>query len=945
MAIHPADQASASSETDECELEQTPAGVPQNPAQSSDHPNLVALEEETRRRLEIESTLQDSEARYRLLYDNNPTMYFTLSPDGTVVSVNQFGATQLGYQPQDLIGQSVLSVFKSEEHAAVLEQLTVCTASPLKVFQWEIQKVRKDGTTLWVKERAQAVMDHVGQILLLVVCEDITERRLTEDYMRESEERWRALFEHAGVGIAQLSLNEQFLRVNSRLCETLGYSSKTMLRRRCQDFVHPDDLSVTQGQLNELLIGKYPSFSMETRWHRSDDAWVWVDLTVSLVRNASSTPAYLIAVIQNIGDRKNAEEALQKSETRFRQIAETIEEVVWSADAASGKALYISPAYERVWGRTCASLYDNPESFLDSIHPDDRGGVLAALGKHRGIPFDQEYRIVRPDGAVRWIWDRGFPVRDPGTGHVTHYVGVALDFTERRQAGEALRLSESAIRELHEITSRKAVSFDQQIRELLDLGRRRFQLPIAAFTTLKGEQLELTAIRSDRPMMGEGTLLPQCSICTETLKKNSTITIEHLGNSEWKDGSACFFFEFESYLGTSLLVDGQTFGTICFMDYKPYRGRFSEADKDFLLLMARWITHELERQNSDLVLQNQEEALRASEERFSKAFRSSPYPMIVTDLETGRCLEVNEASLQAFGFERHEVIGKCTLTLGLWPNPAEGQKLIDRLTTEGSLQNLDMTIYTKTHSERRFLISCELIELNKTRCMVAVGTDITEQRRAEEALRRSEQAVRQAFEDRERLSQDLHDNLLQSLYAVGMGLELTRQRIQRISRTNAKRLEQSVGQLNNVIREVRTFISHVQPPMVLEQTVGDALRTLAGSFMATGAGVISVSVDDEISLRFSAEQRTHLLAIAKEALSNSIRHTKADRRMVTLRRQGNKIRLQVIDNGRGFLPSRRQTQGMGLQNMRARARKLRGRIAITSVLTQGTTVTLTIPST
>ena len=337
MAIHPADQASASSETDECELEQTPAGVPQNPAQSSDHPNLVALEEETRRRLEIESTLQDSEARYRLLYDNNPTMYFTLSPDGTVVSVNQFGATQLGYQPQDLIGQSVLSVFKSEEHAAVLEQLTVCTASPLKVFQWEIQKVRKDGTTLWVKERAQAVMDHRGQILLLVVCEDITERRLTEDYMRESEERWRALFEHAGVGIAQLSLNEQFLRVNSRLCETLGYSSKTMLRRRCQDFVHPDDLSVTQGQLNELLIGKYPSFSMETRWHRSDDAWVWVDLTVSLVRNASSAPAYLIAVIQNIGDRKNAEEALQKSETRFRQIAETIEEVVWSADPAIGK--------------------------------------------------------------------------------------------------------------------------------------------------------------------------------------------------------------------------------------------------------------------------------------------------------------------------------------------------------------------------------------------------------------------------------------------------------------------------------------------------------------------------------------------------------------------------------------------------------------------------------
>jgi len=178
-----------------------------------------------------------------------------------------------------------------------------------------------------------------------------------------------------------------------------------------------------------------------------------------------------------------------------------------------------------------------------------------------------------------------------------------------------------------------------------------------------------------------------------------------------------------------------------------------------------------------------------------------------------------------------------------------------------------------------------------------------------------------------------------------MGLELTRQRIQRISRTNAKRLEQSVGQLNNVIREVRTFISHVQPPMVLEQTVGDALRTLAGSFMATGAGVISVTVDDEISLRFSAEQRTHLLAIAKEALSNSIRHTKAEKRLVSLRRQGNRIRLEITDNGQGFSPAARQAHGMGLRNMRARAGKLRGRIAITSVPRQGTTVTLTIPST
>src|SRR6516165_8569789 len=127
----------------------------------------------------------------------------------------------------------------------------------------------------------------------------------------------------------------------------------------------------------------------------------------------------------DITDRLKAEAVLAESEGRFRQLAENVNEVFWMADPQTTEVLYISPAYERVWGRSCQSLYEEPRSFLDAVHPDDRDRVrVAALEKHgRGESTDEEYRVVRPDGSVRWIRDRAFPVRD-ATGQVYRMVGI-----------------------------------------------------------------------------------------------------------------------------------------------------------------------------------------------------------------------------------------------------------------------------------------------------------------------------------------------------------------------------------------------------------------------------------------------------------------------------------------------------------------------------------------
>jgi PAS domain S-box-containing protein len=137
---------------------------------------------------------------------------------------------------------------------------------------------------------------------------------------------------------------------------------------------------------------------------------------------------------------RQSEQVLAQSEERFRQLAESINEVFWMADPQTTEVLYISPAYERVWGRSCQSLYEEPRSFLDAVHPDDRDRVrVAALEKHgRGESTDEEYRVVRPDGSVRWIRDRAFPVRD-ATGQVYRMAGIAEDITEKKHAEEALQ--------------------------------------------------------------------------------------------------------------------------------------------------------------------------------------------------------------------------------------------------------------------------------------------------------------------------------------------------------------------------------------------------------------------------------------------------------------------------------------------------------------------------
>ena len=268
----------------------------------------------------------------------------------------------------------------------------------------------------------------------------------TEHLLSQSEERFRSLVESASDGIVLADHRGLILSWNRSASALFGYVDEevigqplTLLMPARYHHAHE------QGLARMELTGKGRVMGSVIEVHGLKKDGTEFPLELSLATWKSTGETYFSGIIRDISERNKAECAIQESQERFRQLTKHIREVFWMTDAAKQQMLYVSSGYERIWGRSCESLYDSPQSWLDAIHPEDRTRVLeAALHKQMAGIYDEQYRILRPDGAIRWISDRAFPVRD-SSGVVYRIVGLAGDITDQVRTQEVLRNSEERL--------------------------------------------------------------------------------------------------------------------------------------------------------------------------------------------------------------------------------------------------------------------------------------------------------------------------------------------------------------------------------------------------------------------------------------------------------------------------------------------------------------------
>lgn len=401
-----------------------------------------------------EHALHESEARFRSLVEAATDSIVLADHNGHILSWNRAAAQLFGYTDDEVRGKSLSMLMPSRHRAAHergLARVRDTGESRLIGRLVELEGLRKDGSEFPL-ELSLAMWKSDDAVFYSGIIRDITQRRRAEEILDRLRHLHEVILTQAGEGIYGLDRDGMTTFVNPTAAQLLGYEPFELIDRPMHGLLHHSRADGSPYPVNQCPIyaaledGLVHRVATDVFWRKDGSAMPVEYVSTPILEKGRTAGA--VVVFRDISERKEAERTVEESQERFRQLAEHIREVFWITNPEKTQVVYISPGYEQIWGRSCDSLYAHPASWMEAIHPDDRPRIeQAAMSRQVLDVYDETYRIVRPDGSMRWIWDRAYPIRN-AMHQVYRIVGFAEDITEQKRIEAELIASERRYRVL-----------------------------------------------------------------------------------------------------------------------------------------------------------------------------------------------------------------------------------------------------------------------------------------------------------------------------------------------------------------------------------------------------------------------------------------------------------------------------------------------------------------
>lgn len=415
------------------------------------------------RRVQVAQEIAEATKRYRLVAENASEMVFQTGAQAMIEWVSPSVQWVLGWPPERVIGRRFSDFVHPDDLAGAMSAQKKLIASGSREGRLEVRMVTAAGSFRWMSVLGKAIMDEDGNLLGGVdAVRDIQDSKDAQARLVESEERFRRAMDDAAIGMAIVSPQGRYVRVNPAMADILQRTEEELLACTWQDLTHPEDLQSDQELADEVLRGDRDRYRLAKRYVAGNGAVIWADLSVSCVRDDSGHVLYYLSQIIDITDAVEARRALATSEEHYRLIAENSLDVVFRA-SPTGRILWISPSVTQALGYQPSEVVGSP--ILKFLRSDGLAEVSLDPRSRERVEF--EGQVLQADGSHRWVDITSQPVLDD-QGVVVSRVGRLRDIAAKKRAEEALRRSEQLFRTAMESapTGMAVIGLDRRFRQV-----------------------------------------------------------------------------------------------------------------------------------------------------------------------------------------------------------------------------------------------------------------------------------------------------------------------------------------------------------------------------------------------------------------------------------------------------------------------------------------------